>query len=94
MPNLITSLGIAISVPTVFSNNLGAVVISKEPQLSPNTKHIEILLQYIWRLMINKVIKIIQVLRTEMIADMLTKPLGKIKLAEAYKQLHLINVRV
>jgi hypothetical protein len=94
MSNLITSLGINISIPTIFNDNSGAVVISKEPQLNPNTKHIEIRFQYIRQLMINKVMLIIQVSTTEMIADILTKPLGKIKLAGAYKQLHLVNARV
>jgi hypothetical protein len=41
-----------------------------------------------------KVMKIEQVSTIDMIADVLTKPFGKIKLAEAYKQLHLVNVRV
>jgi hypothetical protein len=42
MSNLITSLLIKINVPIIFNNNSGAVVISKEPKLNPNTKHIKI----------------------------------------------------
>jgi hypothetical protein len=38
--------------------------------------------------------KIEQVCTIDMIANILTKSLGKIKLAAAYKQLHLTNVRV
>jgi hypothetical protein len=94
MSNLITSLSIKINFPIIFNNNSGAVVISKEPKLNPNTKHIEIWFQYILQLMMNKVMKIEQVSTVDMIADVLTKPLGKIKLVGAYKQLHLINVRV
>jgi hypothetical protein len=42
-----------------------------------------------------KVMEIEQVSTLDMIADiLLNKPLGKIKLAAAFKQLHLINVRV
>jgi hypothetical protein len=94
MSNLITSLKIGIGVPTIFNDNSGAVRISKEPQLNPNTKHIKIRFQYIRQLMITKVLNIKQASTVDMIADILTKPFGKIKLAVAFKQLHLTNVRV
>ena len=35
-----------------------------------------------------------KVLTVNIIANILTKPLGKFKLDGAYKQLHLINLRV
>jgi hypothetical protein len=41
-----------------------------------------------------KVMLIKQVSTIDMLADILTKPLGKIKIVVAFKQLHLINVRV
>jgi hypothetical protein len=63
-------------------------------QLNPNTKHIKIWFQYICQLVAMKVMKICQVLTVNMIADILTKPLGKIKLLESFKQLHLFNVCV
>jgi hypothetical protein len=88
MSNLITSLSIKIDVPIIFNDNSGAVVISKEPKLNPNTKHIEVRFQYIRQLIMGKVMKIEQVSTVDMIADVLTKPLGKIKLASAFKQLH------
>jgi hypothetical protein len=44
--------------------------------------------------MIGKVMKIEQVATADVIANVLTKSLGKIKLANACKQLHLVNVRV
>ncbi|PLW19320.1 hypothetical protein PCASD_15218 [Puccinia coronata f. sp. avenae] len=88
---LVTSLAIKIDVPLIFNDNSGAVVISKEPKLNPNTKHIEIRFQYIRQLINGRVMKIQQVSTVGMIADILTKPLGKIKLADACKQLHLTN---
>jgi hypothetical protein len=94
MSNLIASLSVKIDVPTIFNDNSGAMVISKEPKLNPNTKNIEIQFQYIWQLIIGKVMKIEQVAMADMIADVLTKSLGKTKLANACKQLHLVNVRV
>jgi hypothetical protein len=94
MSNLITSLAVKIDIPIIFNDNSGVVVISKEPKLNPNTKHIEVRFQYIQQLINGKVMKIEQVLTVDMIADILTKSLGKIKLADACKKLHLINVRV
>jgi hypothetical protein len=94
MSNLITSLSIKIDVPVIYNNNSGAVVISKEPKLNPNTKHIEICFHYIRQLIKGKVMKIEQVSTVDMIADVLTKSLGKIKLSKSCKQLHLVNVRV
>jgi hypothetical protein len=94
MSNLMNLLSIKIEVPIIFDNNSGAVIISKEPKLNPNTKHIEIRFQYICQLIVGKVMKIEQVCTIDMIANILTKSLGKIKLAAAYKQLHLTNVRV
>jgi hypothetical protein len=48
MSNLLVSLKIHIEIiPIIFNNNSGAVVISKEAQLNPNTKHIEICFQCI-----------------------------------------------
>jgi hypothetical protein len=94
MSNLITLLSLKIDVPIIFNDNSGAVVISQEPKLNPNTKHIEVRFQYIRQLMIGKVMKIKQVATDDMVADVLTKSLGKIKLADACKHLHLINVRV
>jgi hypothetical protein len=94
MSNLIMSLSIKIDVPIIFNDNSGAVIISKEPKLNPNMQHIEIRFQYIRQLMIGKVMKIKQVSTVDMIADVLTKSLGKIKLADACKHLHLVDVRV
>ena len=45
MLNLITLWAINIEIPIVFNDNLGALVISKEPKLNPNTKHIKIRFQ-------------------------------------------------
>jgi hypothetical protein len=94
MSNLIMFLEISINVPIIYNNNLGAVIITKDSQMNPNTRHIKICFQYIFQLVANKVMKIKQVSMVNMIADILTKPLGKIKLVKSFKQLHLINVRV
>ena len=94
MSNLITLLKIKIKVPIIYNNNAGAVIITKDAQLNPNTKHIKMWFQYICQLVAMKVMKIWQVWTVDMIAVVLTKPLGKLNLLKSFKQLHLINVRV
>jgi hypothetical protein len=80
MSYLVNSLGMKIEVLLIFNDNSGVIVISKEPKLNPNTKRIEICFQYICQLINGKVMKIEQVLTIDMIANVLKKSLGKIKL--------------
>jgi hypothetical protein len=42
MSNLITLLDIRIYIPIIYNDNSGAVIISKDAQLNPNTKNIKI----------------------------------------------------
>ncbi|MBW0533619.1 hypothetical protein O181_073334 [Austropuccinia psidii MF-1] len=75
--------------PILFNDNSGAVTISKQASLNANTKHIEIRYQYVRDCVMKKLIRVVQVSTNDMIADVLTKPLGVVKLQEVYKQLHL-----
>ncbi|MBW0580911.1 hypothetical protein O181_120626 [Austropuccinia psidii MF-1] len=75
--------------PILFNDNSGAVTISKQALLNANTKHIEVRYQYVRDCVIKNLIKVVQVSTNDMIADVLTKPLGVVKLQEVYKQLHL-----
>ncbi|MBW0469796.1 hypothetical protein O181_009511 [Austropuccinia psidii MF-1] len=82
-------LGHASLQPILFNNNSGAVTISKQAFLNTNTKHIEVGYQYVRDFVIKNLIKVVQVSTNDMIADVLTKPLGVVKLQEVYKKLHL-----
>ncbi|MBW0540675.1 hypothetical protein O181_080390 [Austropuccinia psidii MF-1] len=82
-------LGHVPSQPILFYDNSGAVTISKQASLNANTKNIEVRYQYVRDCIIQKLIKVVQVSTNDMIADVLTKPLGVVKLQEVYKQLHL-----
>jgi hypothetical protein len=94
MSNLVTLLDIKIDVPVIFNDNSGGLIILKDAQLNPNTKHIKIRFQYLCQLVAMKVMEIEQVSTVDMISNILTKPLGKIKFTVAFKHLHLLNVRV
>ncbi|MBW0550612.1 hypothetical protein O181_090327 [Austropuccinia psidii MF-1] len=82
-------LGHVSPQPILFNDNSGAVTISKQASLNANTKHIEVRYQYVCDCVMKRLIKVVQVSTNDMIADVLTKPLGVVKLQEVYKQLHL-----
>ncbi|MBW0524633.1 hypothetical protein O181_064348 [Austropuccinia psidii MF-1] len=86
---VLRDLGQQIEKPTLFNDNSGAVIISKQASLNTNTKHIEVRYQYLRDCVLKNLLNIIQVSTTQMIADVLTKPLGVQKLNEVYSQLHL-----
>ncbi|MBW0548149.1 hypothetical protein O181_087864 [Austropuccinia psidii MF-1] len=79
----------ASSQPVLFNDNSGEVTFSKQASLNANTKHIEVRYQYVCDCAMKNLIKVVQVSTNDMIADVLTKPLGVLKLQEVYKQLHL-----
>ncbi|MBW0544001.1 hypothetical protein O181_083716 [Austropuccinia psidii MF-1] len=77
--------------PVICNDNSGAVIISSQASLNPNTKHIEIRYQYVRDLVVKKLMVVKQVGTNDMLADVLTKPLGAQKVDSMCKQLHLKN---
>lgn len=61
MSTLIINLGIAIPKPVIFNNNSRANFISKEAQLNPNSKHIEVRYQYLRNLVSKQLLDVSQV---------------------------------
>ncbi|MBW0526203.1 hypothetical protein O181_065918 [Austropuccinia psidii MF-1] len=86
---LFNDLGHSSLQPILFNDNSGAITISKQASLIANIKYIELRYQYVCDCVINNLIKVVQVSTNDMIADVLTKPLGVVNLQEVYKQLHL-----
>ncbi|MBW0519358.1 hypothetical protein O181_059073 [Austropuccinia psidii MF-1] len=82
-------LGYASFQPVLFNDNSSAVIISKQASLNAYTKYIEVRYQYVCDCVMKNLIKVVQVSTNDMIADILTKPLGVVKLQEVYQQLHL-----
>jgi hypothetical protein len=89
LKNLLIDMKIPVGVPTIKNDNAGAVIISKELRLSENSKHIEIRYQYLRDIVSRNQLKIEDISTQDMIADIMTKPLGPIKVAIAQKQLNL-----
>jgi len=92
LKNLLIDMKIPVGVPTIRNDNSGAVIISQELRLSENSKHIEIRYQYLRDIVAKHQLRLADISTQEMIADIMTKPLGMIKVAAAQKQLTLINV--
>ncbi|MBW0467795.1 hypothetical protein O181_007510 [Austropuccinia psidii MF-1] len=80
MSYLLSDMGYDSARPVLFNDNSGATTISKQALLNINTKHIEIRFQYVRDLVLKKQLDIVQVASADMIADVLTKPLGPQKL--------------
>ncbi|MBW0540391.1 hypothetical protein O181_080106 [Austropuccinia psidii MF-1] len=91
MTYLLADLGQETTKPTVCNDNSGAVTISNQASLNHNTKHIEIRYQYVRDMVVKKLIKLKQVGTADMIADVLTKPMGIKKTQDVFRQLHLKN---
>ncbi|MBW0518069.1 hypothetical protein O181_057784 [Austropuccinia psidii MF-1] len=80
-----------IERPVICNDNSGAMTISSQASLNANTKHIEIRYQYIRDMVLKKLMDVGQVGTYDMIADVLTKPMGIQKMTNVPKQLHLEN---
>jgi hypothetical protein len=91
MKNLLINMKIPVGVPCIRNDNAGAVIISKELRLSENSKHIEIRYQYLRDIVAKNQLTVEDISTDDMIADILTKCLGFIKVAIAQKQLHLVS---
>lgn len=91
MSSLVSDLRIDIPTPKIYNNNSGANFISREAQLNPNSKHIKVRYQYLRDLVSKSLIQVEQVPSAEMIADILTKPLGVVKVLTARQQLRLVK---
>ncbi|MBW0473325.1 hypothetical protein O181_013040 [Austropuccinia psidii MF-1] len=88
---LLSNFNQRVAKPVICNNNSGAVTISSQARLNPNTKHIEIRYQYVRDLVVKKLMVVKQVGTNDMLADALTKPLGAQKVDSMCKQLHLKN---
>ncbi|MBW0560795.1 hypothetical protein O181_100510 [Austropuccinia psidii MF-1] len=84
-----SDLGYGSIQPILYNDNSGAVTISKQASLNANTKHIEVRYQYVQDCAMKKLVTVVQVSTNDMIADILTNPLGVIKMQKVYRQLHL-----
>ncbi|MBW0487390.1 hypothetical protein O181_027105 [Austropuccinia psidii MF-1] len=93
MSFLLMEMGIEDSKPILFNDNCGATTIAKQAALNANTKNIEVCYQYLRDIVIKTQLTIVQVGTEDMLANVLTKPLGVRKLLTVYSQIHLKEFR-
>ncbi|MBW0557079.1 hypothetical protein O181_096794 [Austropuccinia psidii MF-1] len=86
-------MGIKDTKPMLYNDKSGATIIAKQAALNANTKHIEVWYQYLRDIVSKKQLTIEQVGTEDMLANVLTKPLGVQKLLKAYPQLHIKEFR-
>ncbi|MBW0536590.1 hypothetical protein O181_076305 [Austropuccinia psidii MF-1] len=88
---VLTDLHLSIAEPTLYNDNSGAIIISKQASLNANTKHITVRYKYVRDCVMKKLLNVNQVGSNQMIADILTKPLGVQKVNTACNQFHLVD---
>ncbi|MBW0483793.1 hypothetical protein O181_023508 [Austropuccinia psidii MF-1] len=91
LSNLLSTLNIKLKVPVLKNDNTGAITISKEAQLNPNSKHIEVQFQYLRDLVKKNLLTVKHSPTNDMVADVLTKALGTVKHYQAIKFLKLVQ---
>ncbi|MBW0504134.1 hypothetical protein O181_043849 [Austropuccinia psidii MF-1] len=93
LSNLLYTLNMKLKVPVLKNDNTGAITISEEAQLNPNSNHIELRFQYL-RDLVKKNLLIVQHSPTnDMVADVLTKAFGTVKNHQAIKLLNTSHAK-
>ena len=78
--HMFKELGMPIIVPIpICSDNNGAIFISNNPIQERRMKHIDVKFHYIRELIENGDIEVLRVDTNDNIADIFTKPLGRVK---------------
>jgi transposase InsO family protein len=91
--DLLSELGFAQPVPTVISqDNEGAVAFACNETNHSKMKHIALRQSFLRELVLDKVIKPHLVKTTQNLADIFTKPLGKVKFLAARENLNMISL--
>ncbi|MBW0465585.1 hypothetical protein O181_005300 [Austropuccinia psidii MF-1] len=85
---LVMDIKVMMNQPILYNDNSGAVTISKQVNLNPNTMHIEVQYQYLRYLVSKKLLTVVQVSTNGMIEDILTTPTTINKLKEFKISIH------
>ena len=78
----------------IYCNNQSCVNLSENPVFHDNSKHIDIKYHYIRDMVQRGVVKIQYVAMDEQIADVLTKPLAKVKFEYFREKLGVLQIEV
>jgi hypothetical protein len=74
---------------TIYGDNQGALALVQNPEFHARTKHIDVSAHYVRELAEDQKISLQYIQTEKMLADMLTKPLKKVRHAENVKQVGL-----
>ena len=88
---LLGSLGLEPNVPTLLTDSLGCVQVSKDPAQHWRLKHIDTKYNYVQGEVLAKNLSIRHVVTEENLADMFTKPVGKHILHQSVTGLDLVT---
>jgi hypothetical protein len=91
--NLLVDMHISQERPTMlFCDNQPSIKLVKNHVYHARTKHIEIEYHYIKESVVIGDVEVAYIPITKQEADMLTKPMGRLKFAESRKQLRTMNL--
>ena len=93
--NLLTDMGVKIEGPTVlYEDNNGCIAMTENPLHHKRTKHIDISYHYTRDMVENEIVVLKKVSSEEQLADILTKPLGKVAFQRLVKGLNMRETHV
>jgi Reverse transcriptase (RNA-dependent DNA polymerase)/gag-polypeptide of LTR copia-type/Integrase core domain/GAG-pre-integrase domain len=82
--SFLRGLGYDVSQPTIiYSDNQGSIALTKNPEHHQKTKHIDIQYHFIREKVMENIISLQYIKTGDMMADVLTKPLGRLKFVKA-----------
>ena len=89
LTSILDDIGLTQPLPlTIYEDNQPAIHIAMNPISSPRTRHINVRYHYIREKIINGEIVVKYLSTEEMVADIFTKPLDKVKFVKFRTQLH------
>ena len=74
---MLLHMGFPQPTTVVFEDNQPCIRIATNPMLTPHVKHVQIKYHYTREVIERKEIRLVNIATTDMVADMLTKALGK-----------------
>jgi len=91
---LLTDLtGIEIQKFRLLVDNMSAIELSKNPVHHDRSKHIDIRFHFIRECVENGVVSVEHVRTEDQLADILTKPLGRVRFVELRSRLGVVRVQ-
>ena len=87
---LLTKLSVTFEGKTLYIDNTSAIELLKNPVFHQRSKHIDVKYHFVRDLVTNKEISIKYIVSDQQAADILTKPLSKVKFNELREKLGLV----